>query len=78
MFINSFPRYNKVFIEGMAKWLIRSNKKLEYLNQNSSKQKYELMCRMEPNIIKRVSLKDIASYLGITQETLSRIRGKKN
>ncbi len=75
--INKFPKYNTVFIEGLAKWMAEGNERMEYLKQSSAKAKYELMCQIDPKIIQRVSLKYIASYLGITQETLSRIRGKK-
>jgi len=42
----------------------------------TAKQKYELLISKAPQIVKRVNLGHIASMLGITQETLSRIRGK--
>jgi CRP-like cAMP-binding protein len=40
----------------------------------SAKQKYEHLIQKHPRIVQRVSLGIVASYLGITQETLSRIR----
>lgn len=42
----------------------------------TAKQKYELLISTVPQIVQRVNLGHIASMLGITQETLSRIRGK--
>ncbi|AXT19770.1 Crp/Fnr family transcriptional regulator [Flavobacteriaceae bacterium AU392] len=44
----------------------------------SAKEKYELLISVFPNITQRANLGHIASMLGISQETLSRIRrGKK-
>ena len=40
----------------------------------SAREKYENLLNEEPAAVKRVPLKHVASYLGITQETLSRIR----
>lgn len=42
----------------------------------TAKEKYELLISASPEIIQRANLGHIASMLGITQETLSRIRGK--
>lgn len=42
-----------------------------------AKQRYEKLLDQTPDINNRVSLKHIASYLNITQETLSRIRAGK-
>jgi CRP-like cAMP-binding protein len=42
-----------------------------------AKQRYQKLLSMYPNITNRVSLGNIASYLNITQETLSRIRAGK-
>jgi CRP-like cAMP-binding protein len=36
--------------------------------------RYQLFLQHQPDIAQRVSLRDIASYLGITQQSLSRIR----
>lgn len=43
----------------------------------SAKQRYEKLLTQFPNISNRISLGHIASYLNITQETLSRIRAGK-
>jgi hypothetical protein len=41
-----------------------------------AKERYENIMKNAPHILQRVPLGYIASYLGITQETLSRIRNK--
>ena len=46
---------------------------LQYL---SAREKYDKLMAEHPDIILRTPLGMIASYLGITQETLSRIRSK--
>lgn len=43
----------------------------------SAKQRYEKLLTQFPNISNRINLGHIASYLNITQETLSRIRAGK-
>lgn len=36
--------------------------------------RYRLLCEQEPELVKRLSLEDVARYLGITPVSLSRIR----
>lgn len=43
----------------------------------TASQKYEKLIQLRPDITQRVPLMHIASYLGITNETLSRIRNPK-
>jgi CRP-like cAMP-binding protein len=43
----------------------------------SAKQRYDFLIETNPAIIQRLSNKIVASYLGITQESLSRLKGKK-
>lgn len=76
-FVNRFPRYNQVLIAALAKWVSEGKQRMEYLHQPSAKAKYDKMCELQPKIVERVPLKYIASYLGITQETLSRIRAMR-
>lgn len=44
------------------------------LQFHSAKERYQKLIANEPHLLQKVSLGHIASYLGITQETLSRIR----
>lgn len=44
------------------------------LNNESAKEKYLRLLKEQPTIIQKASIKDIASYLGVTTRTLSRIR----
>ena len=41
------------------------------------KQRYDRLVAKQPDLLQRVSLTQIASYLGISRETLSRFRGKR-
>jgi CRP-like cAMP-binding protein len=47
------------------------------LRMYSAKERYERLVERNPQLLQRVSLGHIASYLGISQETLSRIRKRK-
>jgi hypothetical protein len=42
----------------------------------SAKDKYQALSEIAPEILKRAKLDYIASIMGVTQETLSRIRSK--
>ena len=44
------------------------------LNNQSAKEKYLRLLNEQPAIIQKASVQHIASYLGVTRETLSRIR----
>ena len=47
---------------------------LQFMN---SHERYKVLIKNTPEILQRVSLTDIASFLGLSRETLSRIRAKK-
>jgi CRP-like cAMP-binding protein len=55
-------------------YYIRNEKQANDLRMLTAKQRYQALLTSNPKLINRVSLGYIASYLGITQETLSRIR----
>jgi CRP-like cAMP-binding protein len=44
------------------------------LNNETAKEKYLRLLKEQPNVLKKASIEDIASYLGVTRRTLSRIR----
>jgi len=52
--------------------------RLHSIQFNKAEQRYNYLLNIYPNITNRIPLTHIASYLGITLETLSRIRNPKN
>lgn len=65
--------FRKIFEESHVQTINR----LENLQFHSAKERYLSLLADNPNISQRVPLKFIASYLGITQVSLSRIRASK-
>ena len=57
--------------------LIKAEVRMITRNTSAAKERYEALLSSQPTLIQRVPLKYIASYLGITQVSLSRIRGGK-
>ncbi|MEO0897154.1 MAG: Crp/Fnr family transcriptional regulator [Bacteroidota bacterium] len=51
--------------------------KLRQLQFMSARERYTSLLEKAPDLLQRVSLTDIASYLGVSRETLSRIRAMK-
>lgn len=73
---------NQPFIEAMFRRLfhayhIQSIERMENLQFKSAEERYHTLLTHHPDVIKRVPLKFIASYLGITPVSLSRIRALK-
>jgi len=65
-FINSILEEYALFLE----------EKIFYSQMMSSIEKYQVLLDKEPELFQRVPLTYIASYLGISRETLSRLRSK--
>jgi CRP-like cAMP-binding protein len=59
------------------KYYIRLEERFVNAQFKTATERYENMLNQTPHILERVSLGQVASYLGISQETLSRIRGRK-
>lgn len=76
-FVAQYPRYNAVLISALSRWFAEGKSRMAYLHQPSAAGRYAAMCALHPKINERVPLKYIASYLSITQATLSRIRAKR-
>ena len=75
-----FINYPETNIVGRRLWeySYRSAEERAYICRiTSAEKKYKRFIEMHPGLANRISLKYIASYLGMTQETLSRVRSKK-
>lgn len=57
--------------------LINELKRLKELFDNDATERYNIFINENNHLIQRISLGDVASYLGISQVSLSRIRSKK-
>jgi len=51
--------------------------RLYLLQFMSSKERYDALIKRVPEVSQKISLTDIASYLGVSRETVSRIRSNK-
>ena len=60
----------------MAEQFVKIDTNTREFSLMSAKEKYEYLKQISPEMIKRAKLGHIASLMGITQETLSRIRKK--
>jgi CRP/FNR family transcriptional regulator, anaerobic regulatory protein len=77
LFERQIVNFTKILSQLKEKALLEKyNLKSEMLTDNAQT-KYQKLMQRQPTIIQRVSQNHIASFLGITQYTLSRIRGKK-
>lgn len=65
-----------MMIASLSRALILSQQRMEALQFQTAKQRYYTLLEEHPEILKKVPLQYLASYLGMTQETLSRIRAK--
>lgn len=65
--------YVSDFIESLAFDFLRKN--LSFRCESPEERYRQLIVRI-PGILNRVCMKDIASYIGVTPETLSRMRSR--
>lgn len=72
----TYPSFNYIGRLLTEQYYIRSEEKANALRMLTAKERYATLLSQYPQVIQRVSLGHIASYLGITQHTLSRIRSQ--
>lgn len=73
----NFPETNKI-ARRLWEYNYRGAEERAYLGRiTSAEKKYKKFMERQPNLINRVSLKYIASYLGMTVETLCRVRARQ-
>jgi len=56
---------------------VRMMRRISEMLEENATERYNIFVKEYNNILQRISLGDIANYLGITQQSLSRIRAQK-
>jgi CRP-like cAMP-binding protein len=74
---NEFPNLERLFRKVFEQQHVRIIHRLESLQFNSPEERYQQLLEEQPNILLRAPLKYVATYLGITQVSLSRIRARR-
>ena len=57
--------------------LLASEEHSNYFKTHTPAERYKYIEQHNPQLLQRISLSQLASYLGVTRETLSRIRSKR-
>jgi len=65
-----------LMIAFISRSLILSQERMESIQFETAKDRYAKLLTEQPEILNKVPLQFVASFLGISQETLSRIRAK--
>ena len=72
----TFPQFNFTGRVLLQEYYIMCEERNISLRRQSTKERYEDLFNSFPSLFNRVPLRMIASYLGMSAETLSRLRGK--
>lgn len=78
MLANKYHDFERFISKVVTETMLGLCERLYTIQFNKAEERYKHLLTIYPDITNRVSLTHIASYLGITLETLSRIRNSKN
>ncbi|SEJ13991.1 cAMP-binding domain of CRP or a regulatory subunit of cAMP-dependent protein kinases [Myroides marinus] len=74
--LDKVPAWNKIIQSVLEQEYNQKQKYMLNYNNKTALEKYSYMLFNEPMLIKRVTTQDLASYLGITQRSLTRAKGQ--
>lgn len=75
--INNYPKLERFMRMLLISFLKNLSDRLYAIKFQTAQERYELLLKNYPQILLRVPLGHVASFLGITQQTLSVIRAGK-
>lgn len=76
MLFKNYPEFNLIGRLLTEKYYIELEERTMSLQFETATERYKKIIELQPQLLQKASLGMIASYLGISQETLSRIRNK--
>lgn len=74
---DTFPEIERLFRKIFEAAYVETVNRIEGMQFHPAEERYKALLTEAPNILLKVPLKYVASYLGITQVSLSRIRGQR-
>lgn len=74
---DKIPGWETIYRTGLEQDYIASIQRIENLITMNAKARYKALLKDHPQLIQRLPARIIAEYLGISQETLSRLKSKK-
>ncbi len=74
---DSFPEIERLFRKIFEAAYVDTVNRIEGIQFHTAEERYKALISEAPNVLMRVPLKYVASYLGITQVSLSRIRSHR-
>ncbi|CAM3916638.1 cAMP-binding domain of CRP or a regulatory subunit of cAMP-dependent protein kinases [Pedobacter westerhofensis] len=75
--LDEIPAWEHIYRIALEQEYISSIQRIESLISMNATMRYQALMESNPSIIQRFPSKIIADYLGISQETLSRLKSKK-
>ena len=72
--LDEVPEIQRYFLNLMENHIIALERRINVVQSMSAEETYLKLMEVNPDLINRASQQHIASYLGITPETLSRVR----
>ena len=77
LLIKKFPVYKEIYIKILEDYLTFTTWRLESVMLMDAKERYNTLIKVFPKLFLKISNKDMAEYMGMSPETLSRIKSKK-
>jgi CRP-like cAMP-binding protein len=74
--LKNHPVFNAIIRVTTERYLFFLEVELSNMRKPLAEDRYQFFLKHFPHLLQRLALKDIASYLGMTMETLSRVRGR--
>lgn len=74
--IELIPKLSSLILQMNDELLVKKTLELDNFKNNSPEERYMLLLKNHPDYLNRIPLYHLASYLGITQVSLSRIRSR--